>query len=85
MEDYRYVKFLICDYVRVRRALSRKSASSQSESGIDKFFFDDLSSATIPSNKKRTMMLTVRYAGKQYPCYVGSLERYLKKVNCITI
>ena len=82
MEDYAYEKFLVCDYVRVRRALSANAISSESNGSIDKFFFDDSSSATIPAQEKhRSNMLTVRYRGRRYPLYVGKLERYLSKIN----
>ena len=85
MDDFTYAKFIICDYAGVRKVLSKQAASSSSDSGIERFLFDDSSSATIPSERKRSMMMTVPYSGRHYPHYVGSLDRCLKRVSGIRI
>ena len=85
MEDFAYAKFMICNYVSVRNALSKKAVSSESNAGLERFFFDDLSSVTIPPKEKPRAIMTVRYTGRHYPRYVGSLEKYLRKVNLIMI
>lgn len=89
MEDTKHVKFILtkknyAGIISEVRGLDKEHSTSE-RGGLEFLMFSDRTEINFPQQRKRGMMMNIKYYGKHIPDYLKPVTKDLKRIPSIRV